>query len=219
MVESGDDVSKGLYGLFPMIQSKDKMSRSLLNVCDLKASLADTQVWVRGRLFVSRATGKQCFFTIRQRYHTVQALVISGEAISKQMVKFAAGVARESIIDVQGFVRKTPTKVESCTQSDVELHVTQMWVVSAAEPRLPILIEDAMRPEADDDLAGVSQDTRLDNRVIDLRTTTNQAIFAVEHGVCRLFRDTLSAKGFNEIHTPKIINGNTGRESLRVIMH
>lgn len=216
MVESGDDVSKGLYGLLPMIQSKEKMSRTLLNVCELKASLADTQVWVRGRLFVSRATGKQCFFTIRQRYHTVQALVISGEAISKQMVKFAAGVARESIIDVQGFVRKTPTKVESCTQADVELHVSQMWVVSAAEPRLPILIEDAMRPEADDDLAGVSQDTRLDNRVIDLRTSTNQAIFAVEHGVCRLFRDTLSAKGFNEIHTPKIINGNTGQESFRV---
>lgn len=206
VVESGDDVSKGLYGLFPMIQSKEKISRTVLDVSELKANLADSQVWVRGRLFVSRATGKQCFFTIRQRYHTVQALVISGETISKQMVKFAAGVARESIIDVQGFVRKTPSRVESCTQSDVELHVTQLWVVSAAEPRLPILIEDAMRPEADDDLAGVSQDTRLDNRVIDLRTTTNQAIFKVEHGVCRLFRDTLSARGFNEIHTPKIIN-------------
>ena len=116
-------------------------------------------------------------------------------------------IPRESIIDVEGIVRKTPTKVESCSQSDVELHVTKIFVVSASEPRLPILIEDAMRPENDDDLASVSQDTRLDNRVIDLRTITNQAIYKVEAGVCRLFRETLTNQGFNEIHTPKIING------------
>ena len=33
---------------------------------------------------------------------------------------------------------------------------------------------------------------------------TNQAIYRVEHGVCKLFRDTLDSKGFIEIHTPKI---------------
>ena len=45
-----------------------------------------------------------------------------------------------------------------------------------------------------------------DNRVIDLRTPINQAIFRVEAGVCRLFRDYLTSKGFTEIHTPKIIS-------------
>lgn len=105
-------------------------------------------------------------------------------------------------------VKKTPSKVESCTQSDVELHVTQIFVISAAEPRLPILLEDAMRPETESEqaLASVSQDTRLDNRIIDLRTITNQAIYKVEGGVCKLFRDVLTDKGFTEIHTPKIIN-------------
>lgn len=204
---AGDDISSDLYGIYPLIQSKEKVDRILVDVCDLKANLADSKVWVRGRLFVSRATGKQCFFTIRQRCHTVQALVISNETISKQMVKFIAGISRESIIDVEGFVRKTPTKVESCTQSDVELHVTQCHVISASEPRLPILIEDAMRPETEDDsLATVSQDARLDNRVIDLRTITNQAIYKVEAGICRLFREHLTSKNFTEIHTPKIIN-------------
>ena len=51
------------------------------------------------------------------------------------------------------------------------------------------------------------QDTKLDYRVIDLRTLTNQAIYRVEAGVCRLFRETLDKKGFVEIHTPKIIEG------------
>ncbi|CAF4956241.1 unnamed protein product, partial [Rotaria socialis] len=38
------------------------------------------------------------------------------------------------------------------------------------------------------------------------RTPANQAIYRVEAGVCKLFRDTLDAKGFVEIHTPKIIS-------------
>jgi hypothetical protein len=40
----------------------------------------------------------------------------------------------------------------------------------------------------------VNQDTRLDNRVIDLRTPANQAIFRLEAAVCKLFRDTLTEK-------------------------
>lgn len=52
----------------------------------------------------------------------------------------------------------------------------------------------------------VNQDTRLDNRVLDLRTPANQAIFRLEAGVCKLFRDILTQKGFVEIHTPKIIS-------------
>jgi aspartyl/asparaginyl-tRNA synthetase len=39
------------------------------------------------------------------------------------------------------------------------------------------------------------------------RTPANQAIFRVEAGVCKLFRNILDAKGFIEIHTPKIISG------------
>ena len=52
----------------------------------------------------------------------------------------------------------------------------------------------------------VNQDTRLDNRVIDLRTATNQAIYRIEAMVCKLFRDFLTGHGFVEIHTPKIIS-------------
>lgn len=52
----------------------------------------------------------------------------------------------------------------------------------------------------------MNQDTRLDNRILDLRTSANQAIFKLEAGVCKLFRDTLTENGFTEIHTPKIIS-------------
>lgn len=39
-----------------------------------------------------------------------------------------------------------------------------------------------------------------------MRTSTNQAVFKLEAGVCKLFRDTLTDLGFTEIHTPKIIS-------------
>lgn len=71
-------------------------------------------------------------------------------------------------------------------------------MISAAKPQLPLQIEDAARPigEADETALNirVNQDTRLDNRVLDLRTPANQAIFRVEAGVCKLFRDILTKK-------------------------
>lgn len=100
------------------------------------------------------------------------------------------------------------TKIESCTEHNLELSVLEVYLVSTAKPQLPLQIEDASRPEHDTDglQIRVNQDTRLDNRVLDLRTPANQAIFRLEAGVCKLFRDVLTERGFTEIHTPKIIS-------------
>ena len=51
--------------------------------------------------------------------------------------------------------------------------------------------------------------TRLDNRIIDLRTKSKQAIFKLSAGICKLFRDYLSGQSFTEIHTPKLIGGSS----------
>jgi len=147
---------------------------------------------------------------LRQQQFTVQCITFVSEEISKQMVKFISRISKESIVDVYATVKKAPSKIESCTQHDVEMEVKKCFVTSAAVPQLPLQIEDASRrvtaEEEKDGLSiTVNQDTRLDNRVLDLRTPTNQAIFKIESGVCQLFRDTLRAQGFTEIHTPKII--------------
>eukprot|EP01087_Luapelamoeba_hula_P009185 TRINITY_DN2360_c0_g1_i2.p1 TRINITY_DN2360_c0_g1~~TRINITY_DN2360_c0_g1_i2.p1 ORF type:complete len:684 (-),score=146.19 TRINITY_DN2360_c0_g1_i2:23-2074(-) len=54
--------------------------------------------------------------------------------------------------------------------------------------------------------AAVGLNTRLDNRVLDLRTPANLSIFALQSGVCRIFREVLTHQGFMEIHTPKLIS-------------
>ncbi|XP_076357622.1 aspartyl-tRNA synthetase isoform X2 [Tachypleus tridentatus] len=205
-----EDYSVGQYGKLPMNQSQKKIIKYLVDVKELDLKFADKKVWVRGRLHTSRAKGKQCFFVLRQQQFTVQCLVSVSEIVSKAMVKFVALITKESIIDVEGCVRTVSQKIGSCTQKDVELHVEQLFVISASEPRLPLQIEDASRPENEEDPNGlhirVCQDTRLDNRILDLRTPTNQAIYRLQAGVCELFREALKKMGFIEIHTPKIIS-------------
>ncbi|XP_075988341.1 aspartyl-tRNA synthetase [Anticarsia gemmatalis] len=207
------DISEGRYGTLKLIQSSgEHRDRVYTDVKDLNVKLNGQQVWVRARLQTSRAKGKQCFAVLRQSSATVQLLVNVSEErkVSKQMVKFTGNITKESIIDVHAHIVKTASPIESCSTRDVELLASEVWLVSAARPQLPLQIEDASRPEKNDDPEAlrirVNQDTRLDNRVLDLRTPANQAIFRLEAGVCRLFRDILTKRGFVEIHTPKIIS-------------
>lgn len=60
-------------------------------------------------------------------------------------------INKESIVDIKGKVTRTPSKIGSCTQQDVELHIEELWVVSQSANQLPLLIEDASRPVKGDD--------------------------------------------------------------------
>ena len=50
----------------------------------------------------------------------------------------------------------------------------------------------------------ISDKTRLNNRIADLRTATSQSIFRIQSAVGNLFRHALDERGFIEIHTPKL---------------
>uniref|UniRef100_A0A2M4A3L9 Aspartate--tRNA ligase, cytoplasmic n=1 Tax=Anopheles triannulatus TaxID=58253 RepID=A0A2M4A3L9_9DIPT len=208
---AGADYAAARYGTMKMIQSVEKHAeRKFVKVSELVQCQRDAEVWVRGRVHTSRCKGKQCFLVLRQQSSTVQCLLAVNETVSKQMVKFSGSIPRESIIDLRARVIPVEQRIESCTEQTLELHVLELFLLSAAKAQLPLQIEDASRPEKSDDPEAlkirVNQDTRLDNRVLDLRTPANQAIFRLEAGVCKLFRDVLTAKGFTEIHTPKIIS-------------
>ena len=209
-VADGPDVSEGKYGPTQMNQSRDRPNRQLVDVGILSPKLAEQSVWARGRLHTSRAKGKQCFFVLRQRQKTIQCVAFVSDKVSKQMIKFISKIPNESIVDIKAVVKKVDAKIEGCSQKDVELQIEEVYTVSVAEPKLPLQIEDASRSavqESESDLSiRVNQDTRLDNRVLDLRTPANQAIYRLQGGVCALFRESLSKKGFVEIHTPKIIS-------------
>ena len=53
------------------------------------------------------------------------------------LIGLCFSISKESIIDVEGFVRKTDMKIESCTQQDVELHVEQVGTVAITSTLTP----------------------------------------------------------------------------------
>ena len=70
------------------------------------------------------------FFNLRQRTNSVQAVLeVEDAKVSKFMVKWASGLANESIVLVEGNVQKSPEEIKSATIKDVELRVTRVRTV------------------------------------------------------------------------------------------
>lgn len=216
-----DDPLSANYGDVPLPELQSKVAadiRDWTEVGALSSSLKDKYVLVRGRAQVIRAVGKNmAFLVIREKGFTVQCVVTAQpDVVSRQMVKYAAGLSRESIVDIEGVVSVPDVQIKGATQQ-VEVQVRKLYSVNKAMPSLPINIEDAARSDveiekalqAGEQLVRVNQDTRLNYRVIDMRTPANQGIFRIQCQVGNIFRQFLLAEGFVEIHTPKLIAGSS----------
>ena len=148
---------------------------------------------LRARIQTSRPTGnKMVFLMLRQRIDTVQGLVLAEEGkVSRPMIKWVASLPDESIVVIEGVVDKPKEEVKSATVKDVEIKISQVNQISDAslqycadneqihlivspETRLPFTLEDASRAESEKEdpekqFKNVLLDTRLNNRVLDLR--------------------------------------------------
>ena len=215
-----------------MVQSKEITSKVWTNIGNLKPVLAGQEVLVRGYVQTTRLVGKGAFILLRSKMHTVQGVCFESSGddngdgeISKEMVKYIAGLPSESVVDIVGTVTVPEQPVDSATQKMVEVSITKFHCISKTSAPMPFQMEDACRPDFEketdvgaytgdeeekpsaDGLVRVGQESRLNYRWIDLRTPANQAIFRIESMVGHLFRENLMSKGFVEIHTPKIIGG------------
>lgn len=207
-VEVDPELAK-LFGDYPLIQSKVMTEKAYRDVEDLNADYVGQTIWLRGRVAVSRAVGKGCFLLLRQTVHSIQAVMFQGANCPKAMVKYAAGISLESVIDICAVVTAPESPVSGATVKGLELIITEVHAVSRAR-ELPFNVDDAGRSEADAAATGlpvVGQDLALDCRWVDTRTPANQAIFRIQSGVCQLFREYFISKKFIEIHTPKLLGG------------
>ncbi|KAH7931067.1 aspartyl-tRNA synthetase [Leucogyrophana mollusca] len=204
------DCAAERYGKLPLHQSQSRPNRKRADISTLSAQNDGDHVLIRARIQTSRAQGsKMVFLNLRQRQDTVQALLqVTDNTVSKQMVKWAAGLQDESIVLVFGTVTKSPEPIKSATVDDIEIHIGELWLIAGLEDRLPFSLDDASRsetaPEIEGQFSRVLLDTRLNNRIVDLRTQTNQAIFKLQHAIGDLFREYLNGNGFIEIHSPKL---------------
>lgn len=217
----------GEFGDLKLCNSSFKTDRVFAEMTDIIPANEGKEVWIRARAQTVRGKGKNCFFQLRDRYETCQACAFAGEnGPSVDMVKYASKIPTESWVDVLGVITKADVK--SCTMKEAELSMKKIFVVSAASNRPPFTMADAMRydptytglqqdadiaedaaavTEGGEQIIRVSQNKRLDNRSVDLRTPANQAIFTVQSRIAQYFREFLYKHNFIEIHSPKIIPG------------
>ena len=110
-------------------------------------------------------------------------------------------VPTESIVDLEGTLKKVEKPIESCSIKNLELQVRSFYVVSRSKTVLPFQMDDAERNEHQhilDQKEGkdpkdivVTLKTRLDHRILDLRTPASQSIFRIQSGVCQFYREYL----------------------------
>jgi len=159
---------------------------------------ADSEIRVRARLYRVTDNGNLCFMKLRESYETIQC-VVDKKALSKGMFDFAKKISHESIVEVVAKIVNPAAPVTGTTIQGFELHAQEVWCVNRSVPVLPFQIMDAMTvcEDQEAEMKGgekaeegeeekkeggnkktlvVNQKVRLDNRVIDLRVPTNQAI-------------------------------------------
>ncbi|KAI5898079.1 aspartyl-tRNA synthetase [Schizophyllum commune H4-8] len=206
---SQGDFSKENYGPLPLNKSQSRPRQPRFQISTLEEHVGETVI-LRARVHTSRGKGNVVFLVLRQRIDTIQAvLTAKPEKVSKPMVKWASGLSDESIVLVEGVVTAVPTPIQSTTIHNAEIQISKIHLIAGLSATLPFTIDDASRSEAELQAADtqynkVLLDTRLNNRIVDLRTQTNQAIFKLQAAIGSLFRDYLSARGFTEIHSPKL---------------
>lgn len=212
--EAANDFAASNYG--EHIPSTDPGSRQEW------VKLSKVEEWVdrlcifRGAIENSRIqSAKLGFLTVSQGLESIQVVIAEdGKDVSRQMVKFAGDIPAESLCIIHGIVKRTTEQIKSTSVQDFEIQAKKIYIASKAFTPLPLQPADSERAlpsetasETAEDVNSplVSLNTRLNNRVLDLRAKINHSIFIIQDGVDSLFQEFLRARGFIKIHTPKII--------------
>lgn len=202
------------YGPLPVDNAVD-----ITHLKTLGEEHADKTINVIVRVHNSRGqSAKLAFLMLRQQGKTVQSVMAAGDEVSKQMIKWAISISINSFVRVTALVKKTPAPVESASIKDFELHIQKIYLISSAMQMLPVQPKDIERPppesaeEGATDATGVpvvSLKTRLDNRVIDLQSECNQAIFTISSAVEGLFEEYMRKSGSRKYNTAKLVGAAT----------
>ena len=204
--EDENDFAKERYGKLPKSSEHNNNFVHFSSLVNKTDEFLNHQVTVRCYLQGVRDSAKMAFLRLRQTLYMAQAMASVGENVSKPMLRFISSIPKESLVEITGKLVPAEIKSDSMSLKNAEIHLESIYVVNEASSTLPFQIDDAARPEdGPESLPRVNLDTRLNNRVLDLKTSTNHAIFAIQNGVAELFAEFLRSRGFKQIFSPKLI--------------
>lgn len=152
----------------------------------------DKEIEVSGFVDNIRNLQYVIFIVLKDKYGKLQITIEKNMEKNQELIKIVDDLTIDSTVKIKGILKEN-SKVKL---NGMELIPSSITVTSKAFMEQPINYKD---------LQNVLIDTRLDNRMLDLRNPKNALIFNVQSLFVRDFRETLYNKGFMEIHTPKII--------------
>ncbi len=144
------------------------------------------RVRVRGAVHAIRDMGDVAFVILRKREGLVQCVYEPGT----------------SQFDIRSLKEADTVEAEGTYRSDdrapngFELRLDTVKLLSEPAEPLPLQINKWK--------LNTSLEAKLNNRAVSLRNPRERAVFRIQEGITRGFRDFLYEQGFTEIHTPKL---------------
>jgi len=144
------------------------------------------KVKVNGAVHVIRSMGDVAFVMLRKREGLLQCVWTEEET------SFDIHLLREGdTVEVCGILSD-----ETRAPHGIEVRIRSVKILSEPAAPLPLPVGKWK--------LNTSLEARLNMRPVALRNIRERAIFKVQEGICRGFRDFLNGQGFTEIHTPKL---------------
>jgi aspartyl-tRNA synthetase len=154
-------------------------------------SLNGIEVIIMGWVSAIRDHGNIRFIMVRDRYGDIQVIAKKSEC-TELLIEQIRQVREHSTLAIRGKVRS-----QEKAPNGAEVIPVELKVFSIAKKAAPFLVKSK--------ISSVGIDTRLNLRAVDLRRNVLQSIFHIRHSTLSTIREFLTAQGFIETNTPKII--------------
>ena len=158
-------------------------------------------VTVGGWVHDIRNKGNIAFIELRDDTGIVQ-LTAKREKVSDKVMESINQLGKEDVILVRGVVLES-----KIAKAGYEMVPTELEILSKAESPLPLDPKSEEKELAEKGVFKSDFDTRMNNRVLDLRTPLNLAILRIQAKLLEGIQNYLNKKGFVQVFTPCIIGG------------
>lgn len=152
----------------------------------LEPAMEGSEVKVHGAIHTIRDMGTVAFVVLRKREGLLQCVY------EQNISEFDRKILKEACtVEVTGTLMKNEK-----APNGIEIRMKNVTVLSTPAEALPLQINKWK--------INSSLEAKLNHRAVSLRNPRERAVFRIQEGITRGFRDFLYSQGFTEIHTPKL---------------
>ena len=171
---------------------KESIIMSISEITEKKEEVIGQEVRMRGAVHTIRDMSEFSFIVLRTYEGVIQCVYHSDSNI-EEVKELVEG----STVEVAGIVRE---EERAPFGFEIVLNSVKILTMPAKDTKMPIPISKWK--------LNTSLETKLSLRPIALRNLRERAIFKIQEGIVRGFRDFMFSQHFTEVRTPKLVAGN-----------